>query len=166
LTLQVKYLANCVEKLIQGQTNNDEPYGVPGPSRVGGSQEEPIIISDDDITIKIETNIETISNADKKAKGKGKEPVCPTAPSSKGKEPVCSTAPSSKGKEPVCPTAPSSPSSSNSSPSSSSDSSLCSSGRGSKSDGSRSSNTLFYLKKSDMPKDLRESLRVNRNITN
>jgi hypothetical protein len=52
LTQQVKYLAECVERLIQRPANN-ELYGVPGPSRVG-SQEEPIIVSDDDIIIKTE----------------------------------------------------------------------------------------------------------------
>ena len=45
-----KKLAECVERLIQRPANN-ELYRVPGPSRVG-SQEEPIIVSDDDIIIK------------------------------------------------------------------------------------------------------------------
>ena len=40
LTQQVKYLAECVEKITNTiSTNTNEPYGVPGSSRAGsGSQ--------------------------------------------------------------------------------------------------------------------------------
>src|SRR6266498_1163658 len=56
LTQQVKYLAECVKKITNTiSTNTNEPYGVPGSSRAGsGSQQEPIILSDDDIMIKTE----------------------------------------------------------------------------------------------------------------
>src|SRR6266536_6473370 len=56
LTQQVKYLAECVEKITNTiSTNTNEPYGVPGSSRAGSdSQQEPIILSDDDIMIKTE----------------------------------------------------------------------------------------------------------------
>ena len=232
MTLQVKYLVGCVEKLIRGLANN-EPYGVPGPSRpsqVGsGSQEKPIIISDDDTTIKMEidpdvTDIvtskkvggkkskESISRkgfkgaGDKKkstkkivSKSKGKAAVRSSYGSnssssdertvsnktkatktkkvisskSKGKAAVDSSNSSnideetvsnktkstkkivskSKGKAAVRPS--DSPSSSDSDGSSSSS---CSSSSDSLNSSNRSS---FYLKKSDMPKDLREALRVN-----
>src|SRR5207249_8513800 len=56
LTQQVKYLAECVEKITNTiSTNTNEPYRVPGSSRAGSdSQQEPIILSDNDIMIKTE----------------------------------------------------------------------------------------------------------------
>src|SRR5207249_5936432 len=56
LTQQVKYLAECVEKITNTiSTNTNETYGVTGSSRaVSGSKQETIILSDDDIMIKTE----------------------------------------------------------------------------------------------------------------
>lgn len=182
MTQQVKYLTECVKRLLPRQAN-DEPYGVPGPSWIGsGSQEEPIVISDDEITIKTEkintatdaaisnNNITGGEESKEVSKEKGKSPVrSPSSSSSrktiskakgKGKAPV------RKGKAPV--RSPSNSGSSRNSCSSknsgSSRGSPASPNNSSTLDGSQS-NVLFYLKKSDMPKDLREALRVNNYLT-
>jgi len=55
---QVKYLVKCVEKIIQRRPES-LPYGIAGPSRVSGSQEQPIILSSDE-DIKIKTEKDTI----------------------------------------------------------------------------------------------------------
>ena len=160
MTLQVKYLVGCVEKLIQGSANN-EPYGVPGPSRPSqvssGSQEEPIIISDDDTTIKMEIDPDVTDTVTSKKVGgkKSKESISRKGFKGAGdkKKSTKKIVSKAKGKAAVRPS--DSPSSSDSDGSSSS-SCLSSS------DGLNSSNrSSFYLKKSDMPKDLREALRVN-----
>lgn len=71
----------CVEKLTNSQTSEDLPYGIPGSSRVSGSQEEPIIISsEEDVKIKLESKKKTVSgNNTKKA---GKRPVQSSSSSS------------------------------------------------------------------------------------
>jgi hypothetical protein len=48
----------CVEKIIQRRPES-LPYGIAGPSRVSGSQEQPIILSSDE-DIKIKTEKDTI----------------------------------------------------------------------------------------------------------
>ena len=48
----------CVEKIIQRRPES-LPYGIAGPSRVSGSQEQPIILSSDE-NIKIKTEKDTI----------------------------------------------------------------------------------------------------------
>src|SRR6266496_637 len=189
LTQQVKYLAECVEKITNTiSTNTNEPYGVPGSSRAGsGSQQEPIILSDDDIMIKTEkdtdattatttntttaattntttttttntttattTNI-TASTSGKRAKKASDKTAKKTVSSkdTKDKNPKKAISGKAKGKAPV--RSSSSSSSSDGSSSSSNSSSL------------NSSKIPFYLKKNDMPKDLREALRVNKDITN
>ena len=60
LTEQVKYLSQCVKKLMQ----RNQPYGIPGPSQIG-SQDEPIILSDDEVVIKSE-KIDVTTSMDKK----------------------------------------------------------------------------------------------------
>jgi len=166
LTQQVKYLAECVEKITNTiSTNTNEPYGVPGSSRAGsGSQQEPIILSDDDIMIKTEkdtdattattTNTTTASTSGKKAKKASDKTAKKTISSkdTKDKNPKKAISGKAKGKAPV--RSSSSSSSSDGSSSSSNSSSL------------NSSKIPFYLKKNDMPKDLREALRVNKDITN
>ena len=190
LTQQVKYLAECVEKITNTiSTNTNEPYGVPGSSRAGsGSQQEPIILSDDDIMIKTEkdtdattatttntttaattntttatttnnttattTNTTTASTSGKRAKKASDKTAKKTVSSkdTKDKNPKKAISGKAKGKAPV--RSSSSSSSSDGSSSSSNSSSL------------NSSKIPFYLKKNDMPKDLREALRVNKDITN
>ena len=166
LTQQVKYLAECVEKITNTiSTNTNEPYGVPGSSRAGsGSQQEPIILSDDDIMIKTEkdtdattattTNTTTASTSGKRAKKASNKTAKKTVSSkdTKDKNPKKAISGKAKGKAPV--RSSSSSSSSDGSSSSSNSSSL------------NSSKIPFYLKKNDMPKDLREALRVNKDITN
>ncbi len=182
LTQQVKYLAECVEKITNTiSTNTNEPYGVPGSSRAGsGSQQEPIILSDDDIMIKTEkdtdattatttntttaattntttattTNTTTASASGKRAKKASDKTAKKTVSSkdTKDKNPKKAISGKAKGKAPV--RSSSSSSSSDGSSSSSNSSSL------------NSSKIPFYLKKNDMPKDLREALRVNKDITN
>lgn len=65
LTEQVKHLAECVEKILQGPGSSlPLPLGIPSSSRVSGSQEEPIILSsDEDIKVKTENSEETVSKA-------------------------------------------------------------------------------------------------------
>ena len=190
LTQQVKYLAECVEKITNTiSTNTNEPYGVPGSSRAGsGSQQKPIILSDDDIMIKTEkdtdattanttntttaattnattatttnnttattTNTTTASTSGKRAKKASDKTAKKTVSSkdTKDKNPKKAISGKAKGKAPV--RSSSSSSSSDGSSSSSNSSSL------------NSSKIPFYLKKNDMPKDLREALRVNKDITN
>ncbi len=186
LTQQVKYLAECVEKITNTiSTNTNEPYGVPGSSRAGsGSQQEPIILSDDDIMIKTEKdtdattatttntttaattntttntttattiNTTTASASGKRAKKASDKTAKKTVSSkdTKDKNPKKAISGKAKGKAPV--RSSSSSSSSDGSSSSSNSSSL------------NSSKIPFYLKKNDMPKDLREALRVNKDITN
>ena len=182
LTQQVKYLAECVEKITNTiSTNTNEPYGVLGSSRAGsGSQQEPIILSDDDIMIKTEkdtdattatttntttaattntttattTNTTTASTSGKRAKKASDKTAKKTVSSkdTKDKNPKKAISGKAKGKAPV--RSSSSSSSSDGSSSSSNSSSL------------NSSKIPFYLKKNDMPKDLREALRVNKDITN
>ena len=182
LIQQVKYLAECVEKITNTiSTNTNEPYGVPGSSRAGsGSQQEPIILSDDDIMIKTEkdtdattatttntttaattntttattTNTTTASTSGKRAKKASDKTAKKTVSSkdTKDKNPKKAISGKAKGKAPV--RSSSSSSSSDGSSSSSNSSSL------------NSSKIPFYLKKNDMPKDLREALRVNKDITN
>ena len=166
LTQQVKYLAECVEKITNTiSTNTNEPCGVPGSSRAGsGSQQEPIILSDDDIMIKTEkdtdattattTNTTTASTSGKRAKKASDKTAKKTVSSkdTKDKNPKKAISGKAKGKAPV--RSSSSSSSSDGSSSSSNSSSL------------NSSKIPFYLKKNDMPKDLREALRVNKDITN
>src|SRR2546430_11496273 len=182
LTQQVKYLAECVEKITNTiSTDTNEPYGVPGSLRTGsGSQQEPIILSDDDIMIKTEkdtdattaittntttatttntttattTNTTTASTSGKRAKKASDKTAKKTVSSkdTKDKNPKKAISGKAKGKAPV--RSSSSSSSSDSSSSSSNSSSL------------NSSKIPFYLKKNDMPKDLREALRVNKDITN
>ena len=181
LTQQVKYLAECVEKITNTiSTNTNEPYGVPGSSQAGsGSQQEPIILSDDDIMIKTEkdtdattattntttaattntttattTNTTTASTSGKRAKKASDKTAKKTVSSkdTKDKNPKKAISGKAKGKAPV--RSSSSSSSSDGSSSSSNSSSL------------NSSKIPFYLKKNDMPKDLREALRVNKDITN
>jgi len=55
-------------------------YGIPGPSGTSGSQLEPIVISDNEITIKEENGEkkEKKCATNKKGKGKGKEPETTT----------------------------------------------------------------------------------------
>jgi len=189
LTQQVKYLAECVEKITNTiSTNTNEPYGVPGSSRAGsGSQQEPIILSDDDIMIKTEKDTDattatttntttaattntttaattntttatttntTASTSGKRAKKASDKTAKKTVSSkdTKDKNPKKAISGKAKGKAPV--RSSSSSSSSDGSSSSSNSSSL------------NSSKIPFYLKKNDMPKDLREALRVNKDITN
>jgi len=174
LTQQVKYLAECVEKITNTiSTNTNEPYGVLGSSRAGSdSQQEPIILSDDDIMIKTEkdtdatttattnttiattTNTTTASTSGKRAKKANDKTAKKTVSSkdTKDKNPKKAISGKAKGKAPV--RSSSSSSSSDGSSSSSNSSSL------------NSSKIPFYLKKNDMPKDLREALRVNKDITN
>src|SRR5207249_5043838 len=166
LTQQVKYLAECVEKITNTiSTNTNEPYGVPSSSRAGsGSQQELIILSDDDIMIKTEkdtdattattTNTTTASTSGKRAKKASNKTAKKTVSSkdTKDKNPKKAISSKAKGKAPV--RSSSSSSSSDGSSSSSNSSSL------------NSSRIPFYLKKNDMPKDLREALRVNKDITN
>ena len=181
LTQQVKYLAECVEKITNTiSTNTNEPYGVPGSSRAGsGSQQEPIILSDDDIMIKTEKDTDattatttntttaattntttatttntTASISGKRAKKASDKTAKKTVSSkdTKDKNPKKAISGKAKGKAPV--RSSSSSSSSDGSSSSSNSSSL------------NSSKIPFYLKKNDMPKDLREALRVNKDITN
>ena len=181
LTQQVKYLAECVEKITNTiSTNTNEPYGVPGSSRAGsGSQQEPIILSDDDIMIKTEKDTDattatttntttaattntttatttntTASTSGKRAKKASDKTAKKTVSSkdTKDKNPKKAISGKAKGKAPV--RSSSSSSSSDGSSSSSNSSSL------------NSSKIPFYLKKNDMPKDLREVLRVNKDITN
>lgn len=178
----MKYLVECVEKLtnnLQGPAGNESlPYGIPGSSRTSGSQEEPIILSsDEDIKIKTEesdiaatskkdkekrdtekvvSNKATESASDKTTKKavsgeatkKAKKAVSGET-TRKAKATKKAVSNKTKGKAPVR--------SSSSSSSSSNDSSS--------SDSSDSSSSPFYLKKDDMPRELREALRVNKNIT-
>ncbi len=181
LTQQVKYLAECVEKITNTiSTNTNEPYGILGFSRAGsGSQQEPIILSDDDIMIKTEKDTDattatttntttaattntttatttntTASTSGKRAKKASDKTAKKTVSSkdTKDKNPKKAISGKAKGKAPV--RSSSSSSSSDGSSSSSNSSSL------------NSSKIPFYLKKNDMPKDLREALRVNKDITN
>ena len=189
LTQQVKYLAECVEKITNTiSTNTNEPYGVPGSSRAGsGSQQEPIILSDDDIMIKTEKDTDattatttntttaattntttaattntttatttntTASTSGKRAKKASDKTAKKTVSSkdTKDKNPKKAISGKAKGKAPV--RSSSSSSSSDGSSSSSNSSSL------------NSSKIPFYLKKNDMLKDLREALRINKDITN
>ena len=181
LTQQVKYLAECVEKITNTiSTNTNEPYGVSGSSRAGsGSQQELIILSDDDIMIKTEKDTDattatttntttaattntttatttntTASTSGKRAKKASDKTAKKTVSSkdTKDKNPKKAISGKAKGKAPV--RSSSSSSSSDGSSSSSNSSSL------------NSSKIPFYLKKNDMPKDLREALRVNKDITN
>jgi hypothetical protein len=162
LTLQVKYLAECVENLIRKSANSEpEPYGVPGPSRpprVGsGSQEEPIVISDGEIIIKMEIDADANAATSKKdnvgvateksvSGKKSKESISgKESKRAAGDEKSTKKTSKSKGKAAVR--------ISDSSSSSDSDSSSSS---------NSSSGSSVYLKKSDMPKDLREALRVNK----
>jgi hypothetical protein len=46
------------------------PYGIPGPSRASGSQEQPIIISDEEIKVKTEKGIIEKSTEEVTEKGK------------------------------------------------------------------------------------------------
>jgi hypothetical protein len=46
------------------------PYGIPGPSRTSGSQEQPIIISDEEIKVKTEKGIIEESTEEVTEKGK------------------------------------------------------------------------------------------------
>lgn len=218
LTEQVKYLSQCVEKLLQ----RNQPYGIPGPSRIG-SQDEPIILSDDEVVIKSE-KIDAATSMDKKTvsiegkasseeekeeetdsaeekviseeetvsaeekasneeetfsdqttrmtpirpniKTKGKAPIRPTSIKSKRKTLIRPTNIKSKGKTPIRPT---NIKSKRKTPIQSTDNkakpvSPCSSGEDS-SNNSDSTNSLIYLNKNDMPKDLREALRVSKDIT-
>lgn len=140
------------------------PYGIPGPSQISGSQEEPVIISsDEDVRIKVEKSDTTVTSenisgndtADKKGtkrkKSAGKKGTrrekSADKKDSKRKKPVSRK---TKGKAPV--------QSSSSSSSSSTDSS------GSESE--NSSNLPLYLKRDDMPKELDEALRVNKEYPN
>ena len=123
LTQQVKYLAECVEKITNTiSTNTNEPYGVPGSSRAGsGSQQEPIILSDDDIMIKTEkdtdattatttnntttttTNTTTASTSGKRAKKASDKTAKKTISSkdTKDKNPKKAISGKAKGKAPV-----------------------------------------------------------------
>ena len=60
LTEQVKYLSQYVEKLLQ----KNQSYGISGPLQIG-SQDEPIILSDDEVVIKSE-KIDVIISMNKK----------------------------------------------------------------------------------------------------
>ena len=125
-------------------------YGISGPSGTSSSQLEPIVISDNEITIKEENGEkkEKKCATNKKGKGKGKEPETTTGKTTgkkhKKKQTVSEKA---KGKARARSVSVSSASSRSSSSSSSS-----------------SSNKTFYFKKEYMPKDLREALRVNNDI--
>ena len=69
LTEQVKYLSQCVKKLMQ----RNQPYGIPSLSRIG-SQDEPIILSDDEIVIKSE-KIDVTTSMDKKLSALNEKPA-------------------------------------------------------------------------------------------
>jgi hypothetical protein len=114
------------------------PYGIPGPSRITDSSltgsQEEPVIISSDDDVKIK--VEKIDTKKSVGKKKGKTPV--QSSRKKGKAPVQSSS-----------------SSSNSSSSSSSDSS------GSESE---NSSNLVNLRRNDMPKELDEALRVNKDI--
>ena len=147
---------------------NNEPYRVLGPSRVGsGSQEEPIIVSDDDVikTEKIDAASEkdkkSVAVATKKKIGDKRSKKIISNKATKKASDKKAISSKAKGKAP----AHSSPSSSSLDGSTGSSDSP-SSPKSSPSSPASSPNVPFYLKISDMPKDLRENLRVSENITN
>lgn len=74
LTEQVKHLAECVVKLLQS-SESSLPYGIPGPSRVSGSQEQPILLSSDE-DIKIKTEKGTIEKSTEKGKHRKETEKC------------------------------------------------------------------------------------------
>ncbi|RGB27965.1 hypothetical protein C1646_673586 [Rhizophagus diaphanus] len=166
LTLQVKYFAECVEKLTntlqRSPCNESLPYSIPGSSWVSSSQEEPIILSsDEDIKIKVEkfTTNEMEVDSSKLTK--------PTKKIDKNKytKETASKMLSKRSKKKASVQTSSSSSSSDNSSSSNSlsnsdspSSSDDSSGSGSSSS-SNNSNVPLYFKKKDMPKSLREALR-------
>ncbi|GET00119.1 hypothetical protein GLOIN_2v1470219 [Rhizophagus clarus] len=173
-TQQAKYFFEKISNIIQRQQEqqNNEPYGVPGSSRAvssrsssqavssrgssqAGSQQEPILISsDEDITIKMEKSDTAVTSGisekdeDKSAvtsatneKDRGtKKAIRKKNTNDSDKNSRKAISDKAKGKVPV---------QSSSDDSSSSDSSYS----------SNSSNTPFYLTKSDMPKDLSDALR-------
>lgn len=146
MTQQVKNLTECFKEFIQRSESNESlPYGIPGPSRFPGSQEEPIILSsDEEVKIKVEksatSEMEIDSNETKATKKIDKHKrTKKTASKTLSKR--------AKEKAPVR----------SSSSSSSSDNS-------SSSDSPSSPSSPFYFKE-DMPKRLREALRVNNDIS-
>lgn len=142
-------------------------------SSQSGSQQEPILISsDEDITIKMEKSDTAITSG---ISEKDEESAINSATNEKDEESAVTSANNEKDKKAVRKKntngdknsgkaisdkakgkAPVRTSSEDSSSSDSSDSSYS----------SNSSNPPFYLTKCDMPKDLRESLRVNKDIPN
>jgi hypothetical protein len=144
---------------------------VPGSSRAvpsrgsswAGSQQEPILISsDEDIIIKTEKSDTAVTSGisennedrdtneqdmDTNEKDRDTKKTVRKKNTTGDKNSRKAISDKAKGKAPV---------QSSSEDSGSSDSSYS----------SNSSNTPFYLTKCDMPKDLRESLRVNKDITN
>lgn len=145
MTQQVKYFAECLEKLTnnlqKSPSNESLPYGIPGSSRVPGSQEGPIILSsDEDIKIKVE-KFATIATSEMEIDSS--KPTKPTKKSDKSKHTKKpANKPLSKRAKEKAPVRTSSSSSS-----------------------SDNSSVPFYFKKEDMPKSLREALRVNKDIT-
>ncbi|UZO07437.1 uncharacterized protein OCT59_027721 [Rhizophagus irregularis] len=177
-TQQAKYFFEKIANIIQGQQEqqNNEPYGVPGSSRAvssravssrgssqAGSQQEPILISsDEDITIKMEKSDTAVTSG---ISEKGEESAVTSATNEKEDESAGAVTSATNEKEDVSAVTSATtnekyraisdkakgkaPVQSSSDDSSDSDSSY----------NSNSSNTPFYLMKSDMPKDLREALR-------
>jgi hypothetical protein len=156
LTQQVKYLAECVKEIANNsKKESKEPesvvYGIPGPSGTSGSQLEPIVISDNEITIKEENGEKKEKKGATNKKGKGKEREKPETTTGKKHKKKQTVSEKAKGKARARSVSVSSTSSRSSSSSSSSNS-------------SSGSNKTFYFKKEYMPKDLREALRVNNDI--
>src|SRR3989337_1601908 len=149
LTQQVKYLTECVKEIANNSKKESKEsesvvYGIPGPSGTSGSQLEPIVISDNEITIKEENGEKKEKKGATNKKGKGKEREKPETTTGKKHKKKQTVSEKAKGKARVRSVSVSSTSSRSSSSSSSS-----------------SSNKTFYFKKEYMPKDLREALRVN-----
>ena len=158
MTQQVKNLTEWFKEFVQRSESNESlPLGIPGPSRFPGSQEEPIILSsDEEVKIKVEksatSEMEIDSNKTKATKKIDKNKRTKKTASKTLSE-------KAKGKAPVRSSSSSDNSSSSDSPSSSS-----SSDNSSSSDSPSSPSSPFYFKK-DMPKRLREALRVNKDIS-
>ena len=141
LTQKVEYLTECVEKLTSNLRKSESlPCGIPGSSRFPGSQEKPIILSsDEEIKIKVEKSATSEMEIDSSK---------PTKVTSK------TLSKRAKEKAPV-----------RTSSSSSSSDSLSSSDDSDSQSSSDNPSVPFYFKKEDMPKSLREALRVNKDIT-